>query len=148
MRAPQAVLFALTLAASEATVVAQTRPTAAAAYRIIVNPSNPTKSVDRKFLADAFLKKVTRWAHGELIRPVDLNPDSPARNKFSDEVLQRSVAAIKSYWQQLVFSGRDLPPPELDTDEDVVKYVLKHSGAIGYVSGSANLNGARPVTVE
>ncbi len=79
---------------------------------------------------------------------MDLNPDSPARNKFSDEVLQRSVAAIKSYWQQLVFSGRDLPPPELDTDEDVVKYVLKHSGAIGYVSASANINGAQPVTVE
>src|SRR5258708_4021517 len=133
MRAAQAVLFALALAASGATVVAQTRPAATVAYQIIVHPSNPTRSVDRKFLADAFLKKVTRWAHGELIRPVDLSPDSPVRNKFSDQVLGRSVGAIKSYWQQLVFSGRDLPPPELDTDQDVVKYVLKHSGAIGYV---------------
>ncbi len=148
MRAAQAVLFALTLAASGATVVAQTRPSPTLAYRVIVHPSNPARSVDRKFLADAFLKKVTRWAHGELIRPVDLGPDSPVRNKFSDEVLKRSVAAIKSYWQQLVFSGRDVPPPELDSDEDVVKYVVKHSGAIGYVSGSANINGAQAVTVE
>src|SRR5258708_19723545 len=114
MRAAQAVLFALALAASGATVVAQTRPAATVAYQIIVHPSNPTRSVDRKFLADAFLKKVTRWAHGELIRPVDLSPDSPVRNKFSDQVLAPSARPLKTYCQHLLLSRRALPPPDLD----------------------------------
>jgi len=62
-------------------------------------------------------------------------------------VLKRSVEAVKGYWQQRIFSGHDVPPPEFDSDDDVVKYVLKHEGAVGYVSGNANLNGSKVLTV-
>jgi ABC-type phosphate transport system substrate-binding protein len=118
------------------------------AYQVIVNPRNPTGVVERKFLADVFLKKITRWSHEEIVRPVDLRPDSPVRQTFCDDVLKRSVAAVKSYWQQLVFSGRDVPPPELGSDDEVVAYVLKHAGAVGYVSGGASLQGAKILIVR
>jgi ABC-type phosphate transport system substrate-binding protein len=117
-------------------------------YVVIVHPSNPATRADRKFLADAFLKKTTRWDQGEVIRPVDQTTDSPVRRKFSEEVIKRSVAAVRSYWQQVIFSGRDVPPPELNSDEDVVKYVLKYSGAVGYVSGNADTNGTKVISVE
>jgi ABC-type phosphate transport system substrate-binding protein len=150
LRALRAVPLALTMMLTlpgAAVVGADARP-APAGFQVIVNPANPAGSIDRKFLADAFLKKITRWPHEEAIRPVDLAPDSPVRRRFSDDVLKRSVAAIKSYWQQLVFSGRDVPPPELDTDEQVVKYVLRYPGAVGYVSGAANLENAKVLTVR
>lgn len=118
------------------------------AFVIIVDPNNPHRSLDRKFIGDAFLKKTTRWPNGDVIRPVDLHPDSPVREKFSHDILKRSVAAVKSYWQQVIFSGRDVPPPELASDDEVVKYVLKNAGAIGYVSGTARVGNARVVTVE
>jgi hypothetical protein len=70
------------------------------------------------------------------------------RRRFCEEVLSRSVAAVKSYWQQLIFSGRAVPPPELDTDEEVVRYVAKYSGAIGYVSGASELSGVKVVAVK
>ena len=117
-------------------------------FMMIVNPNNPVQRVDRKFVADAFLKKTSRWDDGDLIRPVDQTPDSPVRRRFSEEVVKRSVAAVRSYWQQVIFAGRDVPPPELGSDDDVVRYVLKYSGAIGYVSGSANANGAKVIAVE
>jgi len=120
----------------------------AAAYKVIVNPQNPNIQVERRFLLEAFLKKTTHWRHGEPIRPVDLAADSPVRRRFSQEALNRSVAAVKSYWQQSIFAGRDLPPPELDSDEAVVQYVLRYPGAIGYVSGGANLGGARALQVR
>ena len=41
-----------------------------------------------------------------------------------------------------------MPPPELDSDEEVVRYVLKHQGAVGYVSGGAAIGGARIVAVR
>ena len=44
-------------------------------------------------------------------------------------------------------TGRELPPPELDSDEAVVGYVLKHRGSLGYVSGSAKLERAKVVQV-
>ena len=117
-------------------------------FRVIVHPDNPNTGLSRDFLIDAFLKRTTRWNDGEMIRPVDQRPDSFARRRFSDSILQRSVAAVKSYWQQRIFSGRELPPPELDSDEAVVAYVMKHRGAVGYVSGSAKLERAKPVQVQ
>jgi ABC-type phosphate transport system substrate-binding protein len=119
-----------------------------APYLVIVNGANPQASLDRKFLGDAFLKKTTRWGDGELIRPVDQSPDSPVRRRFSEQVLNRSVTAVRSYWQQVIFSGRDVPPPELGGDAEVLEFVRKHVGAIGYVSGAAGTNGAKVIAVR
>ena len=147
MRRIAALLVALVLMAVGAGPVgADTR--SASEMRIIVNPRNPVTVLERKFVADAFLKKVTRWPQDELIRPVDLEVGAPLRRRFSDEVLKRSVAAVKSYWQQLVFSGRGVPPPELDSEEQVVKFVLRNPGAIGYVSGDVAVENARVVTLR
>jgi ABC-type phosphate transport system substrate-binding protein len=117
-------------------------------YRVIVNSDNPVTAVPREFLADAFLKRTTRWTSGEVLKPVDQRSTSFVRQKFSDGVLHRSVAAVKNYWQQRIFSGRDLPPPELDSDEAVVSFVSSHHGSVGYVSGAAKLERVKPVVVE
>lgn len=81
------------------------------------------------------------WPADGPVIPVDLGPDSVARRRFSEEVLSRSVAGVKNYWQQLIFSGRDLPPPEFSTEEEVIRYVGKTPGSVGYVS-STTLSGA------
>jgi ABC-type phosphate transport system substrate-binding protein len=93
--------------------------------------------VSREFVADAFLKNVTRWSDDVAIHPADQRVDSVVRKRFSESILKRSVAAVKTYWQQRIFSGRGVPPPEFDADEAVVSYVESHPGAIGYVSASA-----------
>jgi ABC-type phosphate transport system substrate-binding protein len=138
-----ALAFVVTFLA--ATVLGQPPPPP---YLIIVHPRNATTSVDRKFLEDAFLKKITAWPNDDVIRPADLAPDSPTRRAFTREVLNRSVEAVKGYWQQRIFSGRDVPPPEFQRDDEVVQFVLKHEGGIGYVSGNANVDGCRVVAVR
>ncbi|HKU41100.1 MAG TPA: hypothetical protein VJR89_23215 [Polyangiales bacterium] len=117
-------------------------------FRVIVHPNNPIHATTREFVADAFFKRVTRWQHGAVIHPVDLSPDSRIRRDFSDAVLERSIAAVRSFWQQRIFSGRDLPPPELDSDEAVIKYVAGSPGAIGYVSLRANIAGVRVLALR
>lgn len=118
------------------------------AFRVIVHPNNPLRSADRASVADAFLKKVTRWPDGETIRAVDLRADNPVRRRFSESVLKRSVGAVRSYWQQRIFSGRDVPPPELESDASVLEFVAKYPGAIGYVAGTAKLSGVRELSLE
>jgi ABC-type phosphate transport system substrate-binding protein len=124
--------------------LAESAPT----YQIIIHPSNAQTSTTRHFLSDAFLKKATRWQSGEVIHPVDQVADSPVRRKFTEEILERSVAAVRSYWQQVIFSGRDVPPPELANDTEVVSYVLEHNGAVGYISRSTNPGGTKVLTVQ
>jgi ABC-type phosphate transport system substrate-binding protein len=117
-------------------------------YVLIVHPTVRAPALDRKFLADAFLRRATRWPDDTPILPVDLAPDARARARFSQEILARSVASVRSYWQQRIFSGQGLPPPELGNDDAVVSYVLQHPGAIGYVSAGTALNGAMAVEVN
>lgn len=107
-------------------------------FHVIVNADNPVGSIPREFLADAFLKRVSRWPAGETIQAVDLRSDSPIRAQFSAAVLRRSIAAVRSYWQQRIFAGRGVPPPEVDTDSAAIHYVKRHRGGVGYVSRHAD----------
>jgi len=117
-------------------------------FRIVAHPENPFSKLPRRAVANLFLKETTRWADGDAVRPVDLKPTAPARKHFSEAVLNRSVAAVKSYWQQRIFSGRGVPPPELESDQAVIQYVTKHRGAVGYVSPDAELGKAKVLRVE
>ena len=141
MRNPAFIVVALAAAAAAAE---SPRP----AYVVIVSPGTPVSRVDRKFVSEVFLRRVTRWPDDTPIHPVDLGPDARARIRFSEDVLSRSVASVRSYWQQRIFSGQGLPPPELPDDEAVVSYVLSHPGAIGYVAAGTALNGARVLEVN
>src|SRR5688500_8148301 len=103
-----AIAFLVTLLAGAISPAAEP-----AAFVVITHPANPASSIDRQFVADAFLKKRTRWSDEQAIKPVDLGPRSPLRRQFSSNLLGRSVEQVKAYWQQIVFSGRGVPPPEM-----------------------------------
>jgi hypothetical protein len=122
--------------------------TTAPEFFVVVNARNPSSSVDREFLSDAFLKRTTRWSNGVAIRPADQRPDAPVRHAFSKVVLKRSVAAVRNYWQQRIFSGKDIPPPELESDAAVMHYVAKYEGGVGYVSSTATLEGVKVVSIR
>jgi ABC-type phosphate transport system substrate-binding protein len=146
MRNSLLALLAL-LASSSASATDKPAPEPAQ-YRIIVHPSNPVVRLDSRLIAEVFLKKVTRWENGQVIKPADLGRTSSVRRRFAREILGRTLEAVRHYWQQQIFSGRDVPPPEFDTEEQVVHYVLRHHAAIGYVSTMTDLRGARALTVD
>ena len=116
-------------------------------FRLIAHAGQAETKLPREFVADAFLKNVTRWGNDDAIRPVDQHADTLARKRFSELVLRRSVPAVKIYWQQRIFSGRGVPPPELDSDEAVVRYVESNPGALGYISGTAAVGKTKVLSV-
>ena len=79
--------------------------------------------------------------------PVDLSGSSSIRKEFSKNILKKSVGSVKSYWQQYVFAGKGTPPVEKKTDNEVISFVKRNSGAIGYVSSEANLSGVKEVKI-
>ena len=117
-------------------------------YQVIVNPDNNVTSVDRGFLREAFLKRTTSWDNGDTIRPVDLTSRFPAREAFAHEVLNKTLSQVRSYWNQQIFSGKGVPPPELDSEAAVIRYVLSNRGGIGYLPANANPDGAKVLRVR
>ena len=108
-----------------------------AAYNVVVNKDNPVNSLTKKEVSNLFLKKVTKWSNGRTVQPLDLVETSRVRDKFSKEIHSRKVSSIKAYWQKQIFSGRKIPPAEKKSDREVLTFVQKNPGAIGYIS-SAN----------
>ena len=106
-------------------------------FVVIVHPSNPARSLDKSALSQLMLKKRTAWENGTAAEPVERKADSALRGAFSKAVHGKSPSALKSYWQQQIFAGRSVPPPELATDQQVVDFVKAHPGAVGYVAPDA-----------
>jgi len=138
---PLLVLLALgTLASASA-------PTAPA-FKLITHPDNPVSTLKSAQVAAFFLKKDTTWEDGALVLPVDLSEGSPVRVAFSQSVLHKSVNAVEAYWQQRIFSGRDVPPTRRASEEEVLAYVREHRNAIGYVSISAPESGVKVISLS
>jgi ABC-type phosphate transport system substrate-binding protein len=117
------------------------RVVAAESFVVIVNSSVPGASVHRADLAAVFMKKAVRWGDGSLASPVDQSGTSPVRKAFSDAVLQMPVTGVLQYWQrQLLSPSAQLRIPIVKgSDAEVLAYVAKTGGAVGYVAAGATL---------
>jgi ABC-type phosphate transport system substrate-binding protein len=118
-------------------------------FVVIVNAANPVTSVGNGQLSSLFLKKLTQWGGGLPAVPVDLGPESPVRESFSRQVHRKGTAAVKAYWQQMIFSGREVPPPEKASAREVVAFVSANRGGVGYVPAGTPLgSGVKTVEVK
>ena len=59
----------------------------------------------------------------------------------------RSAKQIESFWQQQIFSGKDVPPEQKASDAEVIAWVKANPGAIGYVSAGSAVSGVTVVKV-
>jgi ABC-type phosphate transport system substrate-binding protein len=117
-------------------------------FKVIVNNANGASSVSRADLNALFLKKRVKWSDGTPAAPVNQNRKSAVRESFTTAIHGKSVTAVESYWQQQIFSGRDVPPPEKSSDADVLAFVKANGGAVGYVSDSTPTPGVKVVSAE
>jgi ABC-type phosphate transport system substrate-binding protein len=141
------VLLSLFLGSS---MTAQEGPPAAEdpGYIVVVNKDNPTTSLDPKTVEKMFFKKWKRWDDDVLVVPVN-QVNSDVREAFTKGINKKDVSAIMKYWQRMIFSGRDVPPPEFGSDAEVLEFVKAERGAIGYVSSSTELiEGVRELKIE
>ncbi len=140
---PRSLLPAVAVLLAGAACLAQTP----AGYQVVVHPDNPEGAVSGPALSDMFLKKTVQWPNGLPIDPVNLAGEAAVGEAFAHDIHHRSVANVKNFWNQAVFSGRAVQPLELATSADVVRYVAGHPGAIGYVAAGTALDGVKPLSV-
>ena len=119
----------------------------AASYKVIVNNAVNVNSLSKKEISDLFMKRTPKWSNGTPVVPVDQSDRSAVRDEFSKTIHGKPTAAVKSYWQQQIFSGRDVPPVEKTSDAEVLALVRSNPGAIGYVDAAADTGGVRVLTV-
>lgn len=123
-------------------------PASAQDFKVIVNSANATTDLPAAVVSKIFLKEAAKFPNGSAATPVDQGKASPVRASFSKAVIGRPVAAVETYWQQQIFSGKEVPPAAKSSDDDVVAFVKANPGAIGYVSAGASTAGVKVIDVK
>lgn len=116
-------------------------------YKIIVNPANPETSVSKIGLARIFLKKSSTFLGGYSATPVDLPLNSTVRASFSRNILGMTPSDVDAFWQQQIFSGKDIPPAQ-KSESAAIDYVRSNTKGIAYVSLEADVKGLKVLRVE
>jgi ABC-type phosphate transport system substrate-binding protein len=138
----------LGLAATLLLALVPSSPLRAQGWVVIVNAQNPVTEMSRDDVSRLMLKKTAKWKTGADVFPIDLGNET-VKDAFCKAVHGRPASAIKSYWQQQLFAGKDVPPPEMAAEKDVIGFVRANPNAIGYVSASADLGpGVKVVAVH
>jgi ABC-type phosphate transport system substrate-binding protein len=118
-------------------------------YKLVVNAANPLTAVSRGDVTQIFLRKTLTWPNGQPAAPVDQRSDAPSRQAFSMSVLRKDTNEIAAYWNQMIFSGRALPPPTKSSDDEVLAFVRTNPNAVGYVGGATPVGeGVKVVKVQ
>lgn len=108
------------------------------AFRVIVHPEVEGTLVAREVLSSIFLGDEDHWADGRPVAPVDQSLRSPVRAAFSERVLGEPLDGVQALWARRISQGLQ-PPMVRASDEDVITYVAKTEGAVGYVSSDIAL---------
>ena len=119
----------------------------AADFKLIANPGIKVSEISASDLKDVFLSTKTSLNDGTHVEPV-WEKGGATHEAFLKEYVGRTDAALGTYYRSLVFTGRASMPKTLGTDAEVVAYVAKTRGAIGYVGVGAALTGVKILEVK
>ena len=120
----------------------------AASFKVVVNNAVHVDSLSKKEISDLFMKRTAKWSNGTPVIAVDQSDRNGVRDEFSKAIHGKPTAAVKSYWQQQIFSGRDVPPVEKSSDSEVLALVRSNPGAVGYIDGAGDTTGVRVINVQ
>ena len=113
--------------------------------KVIANSSVKADAISAADLRRVFLEERIALADGSHVEPV-LEKGGPVHVAFL-EYLGISEDDLQTYYRTLVFTGKGSMPKELGSDAEVVAYVARTRGAIGYVSSAASLEGVKTLAI-
>ena len=117
------------------------------AIKIVANPSVQASEVSRDDLNRIFLMTKSSLGATTHVEPV-LEKGGPAHDVFLRTYIGRTDSALMTYYRSLVFTGKASIPKSFASDSDVISYVAKTKGAIGYVTSEAKAPGLKTLDVR
>jgi ABC-type phosphate transport system substrate-binding protein len=137
-------LHYLLLAGALATGVATAM---AADIKVIANPSVGATSVSADELKGVFLATKSSLSDGSHVEPVLLK-SGPVNEAFLKDYVGKSESALETYYRTLVFTGKGSMPKSFASEAEVVAYVEKTKGAIGYVGSATATTSAKVLEIK
>lgn len=100
---------------------------------VVVNARCGVAAMTRNEVINIFFGRNRQFFNGVEVQPVDLVDGHPDRARFYTSLVGKDLSEVNAYWSRQVFSGRMQPPPKVGSPEEVLKWVVSHSGGIGFI---------------
>lgn len=121
-------------------------PAAASDYYIVVSEKNPTQALSEQEALHIFMGRTRSFPDGSLAISYEL-ADAAQRSGFYQALADMSLAQVTSYWARLMFSGRNLPPQQIQGSAALLEKVRKDPQAITWLPDAPTQPGVRTVLV-
>ncbi|MEI8026954.1 MAG: hypothetical protein WCI18_11460 [Pseudomonadota bacterium] len=90
-----------------------------------------------------FLQKRVAGPGQQAFVPVFLPDSSADAIEFADKVLGKSVKQLRAYWNLKVLTGRLKPPIVVETTEEMINYLSRNHGSLGYLNEASVKDGLK-----
>jgi ABC-type phosphate transport system substrate-binding protein len=114
---------------------------------VIANPSVKATAVSVDELRDIFTGMASSLKDGSRVTPVTLRGGA-THEIFLKAYTGKNETAFRATWRGLVFSGQAMMPKVFESEEEMVAYVARTPGALGYVSKGVPTSGVRILSVR
>lgn len=114
---------------------------------VVANSSVGVSEISADELKRVFLGAKSSLSDGSAVEPV-LMQSGAAHESFLKEYVGKTDAALRNHFKSLVFTGKGSMPKSFASDADVLAYVAKTKGAIGYVGNAAAAGSVKRLAVK
>ena len=114
--------------------------------KVVANSSVAVSSISPDDLIGVFLMTKSSLGGGH-VEPV-VEEGGPAHEGFLKEYIHKTAQALQNYYRSQLLAGNASMPKILGSDAEVIEYVAKTKGAIGYVEASAGAAGVKILEVK
>lgn len=122
------------------------RSIAAEELIIIVNNQAAADSLTDEQLKDIYLGKIKKWEGGTFIY-LTVSKENDYNHDFMDSFLNMTPSKFTSHWKHLVFTGQGLEPRKLKSAEELVTFIEKRNGAIGFIPAGVPHEGVKVLNI-
>jgi ABC-type phosphate transport system substrate-binding protein len=112
---------------------------------VIVNKTNGVGPMNRSQLGALFKAKSSQFPGGARATPVNLPPESPARQAFDSAVLGLKPDEVERFWVDSKIRSGVGSPRKLAGAAALIRFVSSDESGIGYVPTSELSDGVRVV---
>lgn len=106
---------------------------------VIVNSENEISGITLTEARGYWMRRPKkRWDKIDKdIKPVDRKDVCENKNIFYERILKMKEEIVESYFTARQYQNGELPPGKLGSDKEIIDFISKESGGIGYVRRSS-----------
>ena len=113
---------------------------------VLVNSTTAIITISEDDLKNYYLGKRSSWPDGSKVTVVVLKDG--ASHEILMKKLGKSTSQFNTGWKKLVFTGKGSMPEQVSSEDELVAFVAKNPGSIGYANVGKVKDGVKAIPAK